>query len=353
MKRNTAERSAMKRALAIARNGWPGVFPNPMVGAVVLDEHGDILGEAHHECCGGPHAEVGAMLIAGERARGATLVVTLEPCAHQGRTPPCVEAIVSSGVKRVVAAMVDPDPRVSGRGIAHLREHGVQVVVGLLEPEARDLNRVWTHCLKNSRSYLHLKMAVSLDGRAAATDGSSRWISGPHARERVREMRRSSHGVMVGGGTALRDDPSLTTGGPGPEPVRIVVTGNPLPPELAIYSDGGRTITAVPEGVEWQPPGETIVFTDLEDLLRRTLSLGLGLVLCEGGPRLATAFVNQGLVDLLSIFTAPKLLGGSGVPLFHDLWVADVGSALVLEDVNVENLSGDTLVEGRLVYRAD
>lgn len=353
MKKSAAERSAMKRALAIARNGWPGVFPNPMVGAVVLDGNGEPAGEAHHGCCGAPHAEAGAMLEAGGRLQGATLVVTLEPCAHQGRTPPCVEAIVAAGVRRVVAAMVDPDPRVSGRGIAYLREHGVEVEIGLLEREARELNRVWIHCMEKKRSFLHLKMAVSLDGRAAASDGSSRWITGPPARERVKQIRRNSHGIMVGGGTALRDDPSLSTDGPGPQPVRIVVAGNPLPRDLAIYSDGGRTVTAIPRGGEWKPPGETIIFSDLEDLLCQTLSLGLGLVLCEGGPRLATALVNQGLVDLLSVFTAPKLLGGSGVPLFHDLWVTDIGSALALEGVKVEDLGGDTLVEGRLVYRAD
>jgi diaminohydroxyphosphoribosylaminopyrimidine deaminase/5-amino-6-(5-phosphoribosylamino)uracil reductase len=264
-----------------------------------------------------------------------------------------VEAIVASRIKRVVAAMEDPDPRVSGRGAAYLREHGVEVEVGLMGGDARDLNRVWIHCLHSHRSFLHLKMAVSLDGRTAAEDGSSRWITGAASRERVSEMRKAAHGVMVGAGTALRDNPSLSTGCPGPQPVRIIVAGNPLPAELTVYSDGGRTVTAVKDGCAWDPPGEVIRFNSLVDLLTRTLSMGIGLVLCEGGPRLATALVNEGLVDMLSLFTAPKLLGGSGVPVFHDLRVSDMGSALALENARIEVLEEDILMEGRLVYRAD
>jgi len=351
--RRAAELAAMKRAIALARDGWSGVFPNPMVGAVILDPRGKTLSEAHHSCCGGPHAEAAAIGKASGSLEGSTLVVTLEPCVHHGRTPPCVEAILASRIGRVVAAMEDPDPRVSGRGAALLREHGVDVEIGLLENDARELNRVWIHCLNSHRSFLHLKMAVSLDGRAAASDGSSRWITGAAARERVRAMRESAHAVMVGAGTALRDNPTLSTGRQGPPPVRIIVAGNPLPQELNVYSDGARTITAVQDGCPWDPPGEVIRFNSLEKLLSRTLSMGIGLVLCEGGPRLATALVNEGLVDRLSVFTAPKLLGGSGVPVFHDLWVTDVGSALTLEDPVVEALDGDVLVEGRLVYRAD
>lgn len=353
MNRRAAELTAMERAVALARCGWPGVFPNPMVGAVILDPQGNTLSEAHHQCCGGSHAEAAAIEKAPGALEGATLVVTLEPCVHHGRTPPCVEAIVASRIKRVVAAMEDPDPRVSGRGAAYLREHGVEVEIGLLEGDARDLNRVWIHCLNSHRSFLHLKMAVSLDGRAAAADGSSRWITGAVARERVLVMREAAHGVMVGAGTALRDNPSLTTGRPGHQPVRIIVAGNPLPAELTVYSDGGRTVTAVQDGCAWDPPGEVIRFNSLENLLTLTLSMGIGLVLCEGGPHLATALVNEGLVDRLSVFTAPKLLGGTGVPVFHDLWVTDMGSALTLEDARVEALDGDVLMEGRLVYRAD
>ncbi len=353
MNRRAAESDAMKRAIALARSGWPGVFPNPMVGAVILDPQGNTLSEASHQCCGGPHAEAAAIEKACGTLEGSTLVVTLEPCVHHGRTPPCVLAIVASRIKRVVAAMEDPDPRVSGRGAACLREHGIEVEIGLMGDEARDLNRVWIHCLHAHRSFLHLKMAASLDGRAAAADGSSRWITGTAARERVREMREAAHGVMVGAGTALRDNPSLTTGRSGPQPVRIIVAGSPLPAELTVYSDGGRTITAVKDGCAWDPTGEVIRFNSLEDLLTRTLSMGMGLVLCEGGPRLATALVNEGLVDWFSVFTAPKLLGGGGVPVFHDLWVTDIGSALALEDARIEVLEEDILMEGRLVYRAD
>ncbi len=347
------ETAAMDRALTLARGGWPGVFPNPMVGAVVLNGEGAVIGEACHECCGAPHAEVMAMDRAGKVPAGATLVVTLEPCVHQGRTPPCVDRIVSSGIRRVVAAMADPDPRVSGRGFDYLRDRGIEVVAGVREKEALELNRVWIHCLKRRRSFLHLKMAVSLDGRAAAPDGGGRWITGPESRKRVREMRGQSHAVMVGSGTALMDDPSLAHDGPGFRPARIVVAGSPLPARLKLYSDGERTVTAVPAGSRWNPPGETVVFSGLADLLARTLSMGLGLVLCEGGPRLATALINEALVDRISVFTAPKLLGGGGVPVFHDLRTVGMDSALSLEDMVFERLGVDTLVEGRLVYRPD
>lgn len=330
------------------------MFPNPMVGAVVLDDRGNILGEAFHPCCGEPHAEIAALGLARGKPGASTLVVTLEPCAHQGRTPPCVETIAGSGVKRVVAAMIDPDPRVSGKGAAYLREHGVQVEVGLYEERARELNRVWIHCRRTGRSFLHLKMAASLDGRAAATDGSSRWITGAAARARVHEMRAASHAVMIGSGTALSDDPSLGTGdGGGPGPLRIVITRTPLPGDLKLYTGGGPTVTAVPEGLSWRPPGDKIVFSDLGDLLEQTLSMDLGLVFCEGGPRLATALINQGLVDRVSVFTAPILLGSRGVPVFHDLWVTGIGDALTIEDPVVEILESDTLMEGKLVHRTD
>jgi len=349
----SGERKAMLRALRLAREGWPSVFPNPMVGAVVLDSDGNPVGEAHHECCGGRHAEVMAIDRAEGRLDGATLVVTLEPCAHQGKTPPCVETVAASGVKRVVAAMVDPDPRVSGRGVTYLKEHGIHVEVGLFEEQARDLNRVWVHCMSTRRSFLHLKMAVSLDGRAAASDGSSRWITGAASRERVHEMRSRAHAVMVGGGTALRDNPTLSTGKySGHRPVRVIVTEHALPEDLTVYKDGNRTITAISAGCDWAPPGEAIVFNDLAHLLQLTLSLDLGLVLCEGGPGIATALVNEGLVDRISVFTAPKLLGGGGIPVFRDLWVTDIGSAVNLENTVVEVLGEDTLVEGKLVYRS-
>ena len=244
---DTAARAAMR--------GAGDVEPNPMVGAVVLGngEGGSlIVGRGWHGCCGGPHAEAVALDEAGERARGATLVVTLEPCCHTGRTDPCVERIISSGISRVVAAMVDPDPRVDGRGFEALRAGGVEVEVGLMAEEATLLNRVYLHYKRTGRSFLHLKLAATLDGRIAARDGSSRWITSGPARARAGSMRAEAGAVLVGAGTVLSDDPSLLPPDPqSPTYCRLVAAGRrPLPAGAKIFDSGARTVVAHPEGSE-------------------------------------------------------------------------------------------------------
>jgi len=352
-----AERSAMRGAIEIALGGGKKVFPNPLVGAVILSPEGETVSEGFHEFYGGVHAERNALEKAGD-VTGCTMVVTLEPCSHHGKTPPCTDAITSSGVTRVVVGMKDPNPLVSGRGIELLRDSGIDVEVGLFEEEVRKLNEVYLHYIATGRSFVHLKMAGTLDGKSAAADGSSRWITGPESRKRVHEYRRDSHAVLIGGGTAVADDPELTVRdvqcSDENQPVRIVFSGRFLPEKLKLFSLPGRTVVATdspesfPDAVEvWegiQTPGQLFV---------KTAEQGLGLILCEGGGTLAASLLGDHLVDRLSIFTAPALLGSTGIPLVGDLGIDGIQHILRMEDVTVTMTGNDILTEGRVVYRVD
>ena len=222
---SSAWRPWMQRALQLAALGSGRTSPNPLVGCVVLDAQGQLVGEGFHAVAGGPHAEVMALRQAGERARGGTAVVTLEPCCHHGRTPPCSEALLAAGVARVVVAMDDPDPRVAGGGLAQLQAAGVEVIRGICGAEAQALNRPFLHRLRNGRPLGILKWAMSLDGRTALPNGSSQWISGPEARAWVHRLRAGCDAVIVGGGTVRHDNPLLTSRGQrSPEPLRVVLS---------------------------------------------------------------------------------------------------------------------------------
>jgi len=352
-----AEEQAMKRAIELAAAGGKRVFPNPEVGAVILSPNGETISEGFHAFCGGAHAERDALSKAGD-VSGCTMVVTLEPCTHHGRTPPCTSAIIQSGINRVAVGLIDPDPRVGGKGIEHLRASGIDVETGLLEDHVRELNRVYLHHIATGRSFLHLKMAGTLDGRSAARDGSSRWITGEESRKRVHEYRRTSHAVLVGGGTAVADNPLLTARdvfcSPEDQPVRIVYSGSGLPAGLKIFNTPGRTVVAVKKKID--VPASAEVWEGIEtplQLLEKTASEGLGIVLCEGGKSLAASLLRNRLVDRFSIFAAPALLGNSGVPLIGDLEIDSISGILRLEDITVTLIGSDTLTEGKVVYRSD
>lgn len=355
--------AAMAEALELARRGRGRTFPNPMVGAVVLSE-GVAAGRGWHRCCGGPHAETEALEQAGGLAVGATLVVTLEPCCHHGRTSPCVERILEAGVSRVVAAMGDPDPRVDGGGFEALRRGGVEVETGLMAAEAAEVNRAYLHYKRTGRSFVRLKLAASLDGRIAAADGSSRWITSDPARARAGAMRSEADAVMVGSGTVLADDPSLLPPeGPRQGFCRIVVSGRrPLPAALKVFDGTARTIVAVAEGSPCFPipPGAEILPVpagpgglDLRALLEKCASMGIGEVMCEGGSALASSLAAGGLVDRLSFFTAPLILGAGGIPALDGLGIASMDGAYRVVDAFRETLGGDSLLEGRIVHRSD
>jgi diaminohydroxyphosphoribosylaminopyrimidine deaminase/5-amino-6-(5-phosphoribosylamino)uracil reductase len=322
----------MRRALDLAARGAGLVSPNPLVGAV-LARDGEVVGEGWHEGPGRPHAEVMALEAAGERARGATLFVTLEPCAHYGRTPPCAPRVVAAGVTRVVAAMGDPNPAVDGRGLAALRSADVEVSVGLMEDRATRLNQPFLKHVRTGLPHVTLKMAASLDGKVAARDGSSRWITGAEARAEVHRMRGVADAIVVGAGTAFRDDPSLTVRDHryrGRPPLRVVVDGRGIVPEThEVFSgDEAPTLVATTEGAPawrreaWRSAGAEVLVLDdagsalipLEDLFRELGKRDVQRVLLEGGPTLAWEAVRGGLVDEIVLFFAPILVGGQDAP---------------------------------------
>ncbi|MFM8674712.1 MAG: bifunctional diaminohydroxyphosphoribosylaminopyrimidine deaminase/5-amino-6-(5-phosphoribosylamino)uracil reductase RibD [Vulcanococcus sp.] len=312
----------MQRALQLAALGAGRTSPNPLVGCVVLDAGGRLVGEGFHAVAGGPHAEVVALRQAGERARGGTAVVTLEPCCHHGRTPPCSEAVIAAGIERVVLAMRDPNPQVAGGGIAQLRAAGLAVIEGVGEARARALNGAFLHRIATGRPLGLLKWAMSLDGRTALPNGASQWISGPQARDWVHQLRAECDAVIVGGGTARHDDPLLTSRGRrSPEPLRVVLSrGLELPPQARLWNRE-EAATLVAHGPE--APTERRAALDQRGVERLELAAcephlllealaarGANQVLWECGPELAAAALRQGCVQRVAAVVAPKLLGG-------------------------------------------
>ncbi|TVS06386.1 MAG: bifunctional diaminohydroxyphosphoribosylaminopyrimidine deaminase/5-amino-6-(5-phosphoribosylamino)uracil reductase RibD [Cyanobium sp. PLM2.Bin73] len=313
----------MRRALQLAALASGHTSPNPLVGAVLLDRQDVLVGEGFHARAGAPHAEVMALAQAGERARGGTLVVTLEPCCHHGRTPPCSDAVIRAGIGRVVIAMGDPNPRVNGGGIAALRAAGVQVISGVCSAEARELNAAFLHRMATGRPLGILKWAMGIDGRIALTNGASQWISGPAARQWVHGLRRRCDAVIVGGGTVRADDPLLTSRGQRqPEPLRVVLSRSlDLPTEARLW-DQCAAPTLVAHGVE-APPRARFKLDELgverlllpnctpTALLQALAQRGCNQVLWECGPVLAAAALGDGCVQRIAAVIAPKVMGGT------------------------------------------
>lgn len=323
----------MCRALALAERGRRTVSPNPMVGCVLLLD-GEVVGEGWHLRAGGPHAEIAALRAAGPRARGATCVVTLEPCAHTGRTGPCTTALLEAGVSRVVAALADPNPPSSG-GAAVLRGAGVDVSVGVLSDEAAEQNRVFLHGVETGRPYVVLKTAVSLDGRIAAADGTSRWVTGPAARRRAHELRAEVDAVVVGSGTVLADDPQLTVrlDDPGTlQPLRVVLDGRGrVPGSARVLAEPSLHVTGAQAH-------------DLDWVLAELWARDVRSVLVEGGASVAAAFVRAGLVDELRAHVAPVLLGEAGRPLLSGDGIATLAAAPRFTTVAVDRAGDDVLL---------
>ncbi|MAV13169.1 MAG: riboflavin biosynthesis protein RibD [Cyanobium sp. MED843] len=328
----------MRRALALAALAEGRTSPNPLVGAVVLDANGSLVGEGFHARAGEPHAEVGALAQAGDAAQGGTLVVTLEPCCHHGRTPPCTQAVLKAGLARVVVALEDPDPRVAGAGIRELRQAGLDVISGVLNAEAAEQNRAFLHRVRTGRPWGVLKWAMGLDGRTALTNGASQWISGPSARAWVHRLRADSDAVIVGGGTLRADDPLLTSRGQRtPEPLRVVLSRSLDLPAGAQLWDNRVAATLVAHGPEVAhrpipagPERLTLPACDPEALLLELARRGCNRVVWECGAELAAAAIRQGCVQEVMAVVAPKLMGGTAArtPL-ADLGLERMDQALV------------------------
>jgi diaminohydroxyphosphoribosylaminopyrimidine deaminase/5-amino-6-(5-phosphoribosylamino)uracil reductase len=323
----------MARALELAALGRGSTSPNPMVGAVVVRD-GAIVGEGYHLRAGSPHAEVHALRQAGERAGGATLYVSLEPCCHFGRTPPCTEAVIAAGIARVVVAVSDPNPLVEGKGVQALRQAGIEVETGVLETEARRLNEAWFKYIATGRPFVTLKAAMSLDGKIATAGGESRWITGPEARDEVQQLRLASDAILTGIGTVLADDPLLTVRLPGADrrPLRVIADSRlriPLASQVVQTAREYPTVVAGAEGqfpsekkalltergVEvWEVPAAEEGRLDIGALLMALGKREIVSLLLEGGGGLNAGALAARVVDKFIFFIAPKIIGGMAAP---------------------------------------
>jgi diaminohydroxyphosphoribosylaminopyrimidine deaminase/5-amino-6-(5-phosphoribosylamino)uracil reductase len=359
------DRWHMRRALELAANGQGCVEPNPMVGCVIA-RGAEIIGEGWHGRFGGPHAEVEALRLAGPRAAGASMYVTLEPCSHFGKTPPCTKAILSSGVKRVVIAMKDPFPQVAGAGAAELHRGGVEVEFGVLELEARQLNAPYLKLLATGRPWIIAKWAMSLDGKMATAGGESRWISNEQSRKVVHKLRGRMDAIIVGRETALRDDPMLTARPPGPRiALRVVLdthaslasdsqlvrTAAEAPVLVAVgkHASASNCRRLVDAGCEvFECAGETHIdrlHWLLEELGRRRMTN----VLVEGGGRVLGSLLDARQIDEVHVFIAPKLIGGSEARIpFAGEGIAQMSEALCIDVPETEQIGDDVYVHGRV-----
>lgn len=353
----------MARALELARKGVYSTHPNPRVGCVIVRD-GEIVGEGWHVRAGEPHAEVHALRQAGDKAKGGTAYVTLEPCSHHGRTPPCADALVNAGVVRVVAAMQDPNPDVAGRGLLRLMSAGIAVQSGVLEGEARAINKGFLKRMEHGLPYVRVKLAMSLDGRTAMASGESQWITGPEARSAVQRLRAESSVVLTGADTVLADDARLTVRpdelGLNAEltalavarpPLRVLVDGRLRVPLDAPFFQAGNALVATCAAASargrYQDQGHELLalpssggHVDLRKLLVELAGRGVNDVLVEAGPKLAGAFTRLGLVDEFQIFMAGKFMGSSARPLL-DLPLAQMSEALELKIVEMRAVGND------------
>lgn len=335
-----ADAQAMRRAIELAARGLGSTSPNPVVGCVITDAAGAVVGEGWHERAGGPHAEVHALRAAGAAARGGTAYVTLEPCNHTGRTGPCAQALIAAGITRVVYAVADPNPQASG-GCVTLRAAGVTAEGGLLEAEAAEGNTAWLTSVRLGRPHVTWKYAASLDGRSAAADGSSRWITGPESRADVHRLRAEADAVLVGGATLRADDPHLAVRGieGATQPLRIGLDARAgLRPGARILDDAAPTLLVVGEDADTRHlPGVELLRLPLHegriavpDLLGELHARGVRSVFLEGGPTLAGAFLAAGAVDRVVGYLAPALLG-SGPAALADAGITNIAHAVRLE----------------------
>lgn len=350
--------------LAAKAQGQTGI--NPVVGCVVVKE-GRIVGVGTHLKRGTGHAEVHALQMAGEEAEGATAYVTLEPCSHYGKTPPCCERLIEAKVARVVVATTDPNPQVAGRGIERLREEGIDVTVGLLEEQSRQMNEKFNKYITTRLPFVTLKTASTLDGKIASRTGDSRWVTGPVAREQVHTLRHQHEAIMVGIGTVLADDPQLTTRAavPAIDPIRIVVDSKlRLPLTARVVTDrSSRTIVLTLQGADparraaLEEAGVEIVEcgsgpeVDLGEAMRKLGEMEIGSILLEGGGKLNGAMLTGGLIDKIVLYFAPKIIGGADAPgTFTFPGFEKMAEAVRLERVAVETAGDDIRMSGYPVY---
>lgn len=322
--------SAMRRAVALSEIALGLTSPNPIVGAVILNESGEIISEGFHKRAGSEHAEIVALKVAGPKSVGATLVVTLEPCNHSGKTPPCVDAIISAGIKRVVYSVKDPNPIATG-GFERLSAAGIEVISGVLTEEVEFSNRAWLKKIRTNRPFVTLKMATSLDGRSAAADGSSKWITSPQSRLDVANLRSECDAIVTGTGTIFADNPRLSVrevnrGDTKFAPVRVIMGTREISKDLNVFNDEAETIQ--------------IVNNDLAKCIELAKDRSWNRILIEAGPKLSSAFLKADLVDEIFIYLAPSFFGGPNNALV-DIGVENLASQKQFEFIDVKLIRGE------------
>ncbi|MBS6560005.1 MAG: bifunctional diaminohydroxyphosphoribosylaminopyrimidine deaminase/5-amino-6-(5-phosphoribosylamino)uracil reductase RibD [Clostridiales bacterium] len=368
------EENYMRYALELAKKGIGYVNPNPLVGAVLVKEN-QIIGEGYHKKFGGLHAEREAFQNTKESANGGTLYVTLEPCCHYGKTPPCTDVIIESGVSKVVIGCSDPNPKVAGKGIEQLKKHGIQVQVGVLRKECEELNRIFFHYIKTKTPYVLMKYAMTLDGKIATVIGESKWITGEKAREEVQRTRHQYSAIMVGIGTVIKDDPSLTCRIPnGKNPIRIICDTNLKIPlhskvvqtakevetwivtckqernrekEMVLKEAGCTLLSFSPKKQEKE--GEDKMGIPLKELMEELGKRGVDSVLLEGGAELNASALKEGIVNRVQAYIAPTLFGGKeGKTPIGGMGVFQVEQGIHLKEVTIKNIGRDYVIEGEV-----
>lgn len=356
----------MRWAIALALEGSGTTSPNPMVGAVIV-KAGKIVGEGFHRRAGLPHAEVDAINNAGKLAKGATLYVTLEPCTHTGRTPPCVEAIIKAGIKRVYVGTRDPNPIVRGKGIRILRHAGIEVFENILEERCRTINDSYNKFITTSLPYVTLKAALSIDGKIATSTGDSKWITNEECRKFVHRLRAQTDAIIIGLGTAVKDDPLLDvrlTGLGCPSPKAIIVTEDmkPLKKLKLFRRKHGELIIAVNSRIpkkqlaEIKLTGHTVItcktnkngLVDLKDLLKKIGQMGITSVMVEGGGRIFSDFYRHKLIDKIYVCIAPKIIGGEGRDFLPRIKIKDMTHVPQLKITEIKKIGDNIVIEGRL-----
>lgn len=349
----------MKQALTLARKGIGKTSPNPVVGCVIVRD-GQVVGQGWHKKAGGPHAEIHALEQAGQASRGAEVYVTLEPCCHTGKTPPCSDALIRAGVRRVVAGMSDPNPNVNGGGLAALQKAGIETVCGVLEEECRAINRPFIHQITTGLPYLIYKCAMTLDGKIASVTGESRWISGEQSRKYVHQLRSRCDAVMVGVDTIIADNPQLTVRHvKGRNPLRIIVDSTLRTPESVSVLSGDlakKTIIATTEQnprvhLRYHQSGATVLVceaidkrVDLHDLLLKLGKMGIQSILMEGGSRLAGDALRHGLIDECIFFYAPKVIGSDGFSPFNFTGITTMSKSINFSKPHITTMGNDVVI---------
>jgi diaminohydroxyphosphoribosylaminopyrimidine deaminase/5-amino-6-(5-phosphoribosylamino)uracil reductase len=351
----------MARALTLARRGLYTTDPNPRVGCVIVSE-GRVVGEGWHERAGEPHAEIHALREAGESARGATVYLTLEPCCHHGRTPPCSDALIRAGITRLVAAMRDPNPQVAGQGFAQLQQHGIAAEYGLMQAEAEALNPGFVERMQRARPFVRVKLAASLDGRTALANGASKWITGEAARADVQKWRARSSAILTGIGTVLADDPALTVRSLdiGRQPLRVVVdSGLRCPPTARLLREPGRTLIVASHdrarraqalqdaGAEVMVQNNASARVDLGGLMTELAAREINELLVEAGASLCGALLRAGLVNELLLYYAPHIMGDGERGMFQIGPLAEMRDRIALDVTDMRRIGRDLRIIAR------